>query len=332
MKSKIPEIIIIDDSPGAAKDYADLIEAQTGLKVKSFVDAEKLLDFVAHANVKVAILDQVMPGIKGTELFEKIKTIDPNIRTIMLTGEASTEDVAKAMNTGFSLYLSKGDITQLPHHVLKVYTQYEVSISKKLKNETSTKLFPFWKRLFSPYSLVSCTPYGSPEVSDDGECILDIYEGEEKEWNSSIAIENRINIEEKSEKKLESELAVSTEWIKKLASSINANITVQFSRQFSYSTQQNTAQKRTYKIPQHTDEDGKSVSRRVIEQFPILQYYHVVIKKVCHWCKQAKYISIIVSKQTNRIQTKQTDYMSDNSKKVIDLGIHGISKFVAPRD
>lgn len=332
MKSKIPEIIIIDDSPGAAKDYADLIEAQTGLKVKSFVDAEKLLDFVAHANVKVAILDQVMPEIKGTELFEKIKNIDPNIRAIMLTGEASTEDVAKAMNTGFSLYLSKGDITQLPHHVLKVYTQYEVSISKKLKNETSTKLFPFWKRLFSPYSLVSCTPYGSPEVSDDGECILDIYEGEEKEWNSSIAIENRINIEEKSEKKLESELAVSTEWIKKLASSINANITVQFSRQFSYSTQQNTAQKRTYKIPQHTDEDGKSVSRRVIEQFPILQYYHVVIKKVCHWCKQAKYISIIVSKQTNRIQTKQTDYMSDNSKKVIDLGIHGISKFVAPRD
>lgn len=324
MKSKIPEIIIIDDSPGAAKDYADLIEAQTGLKVKSFVDAEKLLDFVAHANVKVAILDQVMPEIKGTELFEKIKNIDPNIRAIMLTGEASTEDVAKAMNTGFSLYLSKGDITQLPHHVLKVYTQYEVSISKKLKNETSTKLFPFWKRLFSPYSLVSCTPYGSPEVSDDGECILDIYEGEEKEWNSSIAIENRINIEEKSEKKLESELAVSTEWIKKLASSINANITVQFSRQFSYSTQQNTAQKRTYKIPQHTDEDGKSVSRRVIEQFPILQYYHVVIKKVCHWCKQAKYISIIVSKQTNRIQTKQTDYMSDNSKKVIDLGIHGI--------
>lgn len=332
MKSKIPEIIIIDDSPGAAKDYADLIEAQTGLKVKSFVDAEKLLDFVAHANVKVAILDQVMPEIKGTELFEKIKTIDPNIRAIMLTGEASTEDVAKAMNTGFSLYLSKGNITQLPHHVLKVYTQYEVSISKKLKNETSTKLFPFWKRLFSPYSLVSCTPYGSPEVSDDGECILDIYEGEEKEWNSSIAIENIINIEEKSEKKLESELAVSTEWIKKLASSINANITVQFSRQFSYSTQQNTAQKRTYKIPQHPDEDGKSVSRRVIEQFPILQYYHVVIKKVCHWCKQAKYISIIVSKQTNRIQTKQTDYMSDNSKKVIDLGIHGISKFVAPRD
>ena len=200
MKSKIPEIIIIDDSPGAAKDYADPIEAQTGLKVKSFVDAEKLLDFVAHANVKVAILDQVMPEIKGTELFEKIKNIDPNIRAIMLTGEASTEDVAKAMNTGFSLYLSKGDITQLPHHVLKVYTQYEVSISKKLKNETSTKLFPFWKRLFSPYSLVSCTPYGSPEVSDDGECILDIYEGEEKEWNSSIAIENRINIEEKSEK------------------------------------------------------------------------------------------------------------------------------------
>lgn len=139
MKSKVPEIIVIDDAPGAAEDFAELIEAQTGLKVQPFVDPNKLLEFIAHANVKVAILDQVMPEIRGTELFERIRGIDPNIRAIMLTGEASKDEIIKAMNGGFSLYLSKGDITQLPHKVLEVYTQYEVSISKNLKNETADR-------------------------------------------------------------------------------------------------------------------------------------------------------------------------------------------------
>lgn len=332
MKSVIPEIIVIDDAPDAANDFAALIEAQTGLKVQPFMNHQELLDFVSHVYVKIAILDQVMPETRGTELFEKIKKFNPNIKAIMLTGEATKDEVAKAMNSGFSLYLSKGDISLLPHKVLEIYTEYELSTSKDLRNKVKTKLFPFWKRIFSPYSLVSCTPYGPQRIAEEGEPILDIYEGEEKEWNSNLTIENSINIEEKSEKKLETEFSVSTEWIKDLASKINSNIATQFSKQFSLTAQQNTSQRRTYRIPQPSSEVGVSVSRRVIEQFPIFQYYHVVIQKVCHWCKQAKSISIIVSKQTNRVKTQQTDYLSDNTKKVIDLGIHSVSKLVNPHD
>ena len=332
MKSIIPEIIVIDDAPDAANDFAALIEAQTGLKVQPFINHQELLDFVSHVYVKIAILDQVMPEIRGTELFEEIKKFNPNIKAIMLTGEATKDEVAKAMNSGFSIYLSKGDISLLPHKVLELYTEYELSISKDLRNKVKTKLFPFWKRIFSPYSLVSCTPYGPQRIAEEGEPILDIYEGEEKEWNSNLTIENRINIEEKSEKKLETEFSVSTEWIKDLASKINSNIATQFSKQFSLTTQQNTSQRRTYRIPQPTGGAGIPVSRRVIEQFPIFQYYQVVIQKVCRWCKQAKSISIIVSKQTNRVKTLQTDYLSDNTKKIVDLGIHGVSKLVNPRD
>lgn len=332
MKTSVPEIIVIDDAPDAAKDFATLIEVQTGLKVQSFVNPDDLLEFITHIPVKIAILDQVMPEIRGTELFEKIKNIDPNIKAIMLTGEANKDEVAKAMNSGFSLFLSKGEITQLPHKVLEIYTQYELSISKELKNKVATKLFPFWKRLFSPYYLVSCTPYGSQKISEEGECILDIYEGEEKEWSSILNIENRVHIEKKSEQKLESEFSVSQEWVKGLASSINSNISTLFSKQFSFTSQHSSTQKRIYKIPQHPNRGDITVSRRVIEQFPIFQYYHVVIRKVCRLCKQTKYISIIVSKQTNKIKTQQTDYMSDNSKNVIDLGIHSISKQITPRE
>ena len=43
MKLDIPEIVVIDDAPNAAQDFADLIEAQTGLKTKAFSNPSDLL-------------------------------------------------------------------------------------------------------------------------------------------------------------------------------------------------------------------------------------------------------------------------------------------------
>lgn len=119
MKLDIPEIVVIDDAPNAAQDFADLIEAQTGLKTKAFSNPSDLLDYISHANVKIAILDQVMPDIKGTDLFEKINQIDPNIQAIMLTGEASREDLSYAINLGFSKFLNKNEISKLSGIVLE---------------------------------------------------------------------------------------------------------------------------------------------------------------------------------------------------------------------
>ena len=197
MKLDIPEIVVIDDAPNAAQDFADLIEAQTGLKTKAFSNPSDLLDYISHANVKIAILDQVMPDIKGTDLFEKINQIDPNIQAIMLTGEASREDLSYAINLGFSKFLNKNEISKLSGIVLELYTSYEVKISKDLKLNKPTALFPRWKKLFSPCYLISCIPHGGHIIADEGEIVLDIYAGEEKEWNSTINIENNVQIESK---------------------------------------------------------------------------------------------------------------------------------------
>ena len=59
MKSDIPEIIVIDDAPNAANDFAELIEAQTGFKVKPFVNPNELLDYINHCNFYVDMSDIV---------------------------------------------------------------------------------------------------------------------------------------------------------------------------------------------------------------------------------------------------------------------------------
>ena len=85
----------------------------------------------------LSVIDQVMPVLKGTELFHKIRQIDPNVLAIMLTGEATKEELAKAINVGFSFYLSKNEISKLSNYVLDLFTKYEVAISKELKNNYS---------------------------------------------------------------------------------------------------------------------------------------------------------------------------------------------------
>lgn len=329
MKSDIPEIIVIDDAPNAANDFAELIEAQTGFKVKPFVNPNELLDYVTHVNVKVAVIDQVMPVLKGTELFHKIRQIDPNVLAIMLTGEATKEELAKAINVGFSSYLSKNEISKLSNYVLDLFTKYEVAISKELKNVPAKKLFSFWRHPFTSCDIVSCMPYGGMVISEDGECILDIYAGQEKEWNTISNIDNKVQIEKKIEQKLETELSISAQQI---SESINSSIIAQSSKLYSISSQHTESQKLTYKLPESQNQESVHVSRRVIEQFPIYQLHRIVLRKTCRLCKQAKYISIIVSKQTTRFKTKQIDHMSDGSTREIDLGIHSISKTINPRN
>lgn len=329
MKSEIPEIIVIDDAPNAANDFAELIEAQTGFKVKPFDNPNELLDYVAHVNVKVAVIDQVMPVMKGTELFNKIRQIDPNVLAIMLTGEATKEELAKAINVGFSSYLSKNEISKLSNFVLDLFTKYEVAISKELKNAPAKKLFSFWRHPFTTCDIVSCMPYGGMVVSEEGECILDIYAGQEKEWNIISSIDNKIQIEKRIEQKLKTEFSISAQQI---SESINSSIIAQSSKLYSISSQHTESQKLSYKLPESHNQESTYVSRRVIEQFPIYQLYRIVLRRICRICKQAKHISIIVSKQTSKFQTRQIDHMSDGSTREIDLGIHNISKHITPRN
>lgn len=334
MKTEIPEIIVIDDSPNAAKEFAELIEYQTGFRVKPFIKSTDLLEYIEYTNVKVAVIDQVMPDIRGTELFEQIKQKAPNVLGLMLTGEATKEEVAKAINGGFSSYLSKNEIVKLPDKVLELYVKYnKIAESKEIKATKALRIFPFYRKVFSPCFLVSCIQYGSTIVSDDSETILDIYAGEEKEWSSVVIVENKIQIDEGLEKKLESELSLSARQIRRVATKINSNILSHFSKSYTFGVKQTDIKKTKYMLPAPSSLNEVHVSRRVIEQYPLFQRYCVILRQDCYFCKQSTYIPVIISKQTTKLKTYQTDYFSDSTPpKKIDLGIHNAAKSITPRN
>ena len=57
--------------------------------------------------VNLIICDWRMPRLSGIELLRQIRTVDPAIRFLMLTGLATPDSVAAARDLGVSAYLKK---------------------------------------------------------------------------------------------------------------------------------------------------------------------------------------------------------------------------------
>ena len=55
----------------------------------------------------LVIVDLKMPGMSGTELLEKIRDIDPNIVSVVITGYATIESAVEAMKQNAYDFLCK---------------------------------------------------------------------------------------------------------------------------------------------------------------------------------------------------------------------------------
>lgn len=101
MKSPPPiaRVLVVDDS----KDICQLIANHfkfRGFSVEtalSGIDAWKIL---VKDHFDVVVSDIIMPGMKGTELLQKIKRNYPMIHVIMITGYVSLDHLLTCMRTG----------------------------------------------------------------------------------------------------------------------------------------------------------------------------------------------------------------------------------------
>lgn len=86
------EVLVVDDNISAAKDFARLIRIKTKLETLAVDNPDLAIEKIKAEPIKVVVLDQKMPEKTGTALFEDIKRINPNIKAIMLSGEAEPQE------------------------------------------------------------------------------------------------------------------------------------------------------------------------------------------------------------------------------------------------
>ena len=108
----ISRIYVIDDDPVFGRIIQKKLEENTNYDVTVFQSGE---DFFEHLkeDPDIVTLDYNLPGLSGTEILQRIKTYNPEIGTIVISGQQSAEVVVEAYKIGANNYIIKNDNTLL---------------------------------------------------------------------------------------------------------------------------------------------------------------------------------------------------------------------------
>ncbi len=91
-------VLYIDDEDNNLKSFRASLRKD--FKVFTAIDAEEGLRIAQEEEVHVVIADQRMPGLTGTEFFERLVQINPDPIRILLTGYSDIASVIDAINKG----------------------------------------------------------------------------------------------------------------------------------------------------------------------------------------------------------------------------------------
>ena len=116
-------ILVVDDD----KEIADLVEiylVNDGYRVLKASDGSQCLDILAeHPEVRMLILDIMMPGIDGLEVCRRIRKTS-NIPILMLSAKAEDMDKIVGFGTGADDYLTK------PFHPLELLARVKSQMKR----------------------------------------------------------------------------------------------------------------------------------------------------------------------------------------------------------
>lgn len=105
-------VLLVDDEPRVRASLKLVLEPV--YDVLEAADAQEGLDLFKRESPNLVLLDVILPGTDGLSVLESMRTDDPTVPVIMLTGTKSVKTAVDAMKLGAADYLSKPfDIEEL---------------------------------------------------------------------------------------------------------------------------------------------------------------------------------------------------------------------------
>ena len=101
-------ILLVDDELSLLQVGSEMLTA-LGYEVLPADNGQDAIDtYTAHReNIDLVILDMIMPGMTGGEVFIRLKKIDPEIKAILSSGYSLDDQGKKMMDSGFRGFLKK---------------------------------------------------------------------------------------------------------------------------------------------------------------------------------------------------------------------------------
>jgi len=100
------KVLLVDDEREFVQTLSErLLMRDMGSAVA--YDGESALDLINDEEPEVMILDLKMPGIDGIEVLRRVKSTNPDVEVIILTGHGSEQDKKTCMDLGAFAYMHK---------------------------------------------------------------------------------------------------------------------------------------------------------------------------------------------------------------------------------
>ena len=99
-------ILLVDDEQDACDMMVKLLSAW-GCQTDVAYDGQAALQLVEQKRYGVAIIDYLLPGMNGVELFRRMRQLQPDIAGVFLTGFTTIDVVYPAIEAGILHVFSK---------------------------------------------------------------------------------------------------------------------------------------------------------------------------------------------------------------------------------
>lgn len=100
------KVLLVDDEEDFVATLAERLSLR-GVQARVALDGEQALRLVADDPPQVAVVDVMMPGMRGLEVLKRIRLNTPGVQVILLTGQGSTRDGIEGMREGAFDYMMK---------------------------------------------------------------------------------------------------------------------------------------------------------------------------------------------------------------------------------
>ena len=103
------KILIVEDQSDARAMLRNMLGELGVTQIFEAKDGNEALRFIDSAFdfVNLVICDWNMPKMSGVELLRQLRTVDPNVPFLMVTGRSDMDSVVEAKGSGVSGYIRK---------------------------------------------------------------------------------------------------------------------------------------------------------------------------------------------------------------------------------
>lgn len=99
-------ILIVDDDPTIHQLLGATLTA-SDWRIDSAYDAAEALEMAGKTHYDLMVTDVRMPGGDGLDLLERVRTIKPDLKVIVMTGETTPEDIIRSIRQKAYSFVSK---------------------------------------------------------------------------------------------------------------------------------------------------------------------------------------------------------------------------------